>query len=740
MQKLKRWYIGAVLVLILGMGIWQGIPYISTHFASANNHAKGAATTPFTHVVIVMMENHSFDNMFGLYPGANGIKETPASNPLPSDLDHGAPNLAAAMDGGKMDEFPSRGQVQYSQSDIPLYWKYAQNYGLGDNFFTSIASSSAPNHLAMFAAQNHGLFESTAQFGCNSLQNNLIQSKDATTGNEYWSYPCYNIKSLPTLLDGAGLSWRYYSSTPIWDAPLMTQSYYNSPNNIVNPNQFFTDVSSGNLANVSWLIPPGAGKTDHPPNMWEGGQNFVNSVVNTIAQSQQNYWNNTAIFVTWDDWGGFYDHVVPPVVDNVGLGPRTPLLSISAYNKPGYISHVQGEFSSFDKFIEEDFNLGNLGQRDSLTQTGDLMDYFDFSKGPQPPLILSPLNFQKTLVVPDRTPNPAVKGGTITGALNHFIGGTNTTYTYSIVYTQKGLPTTYNVNIDGVAHAMTELGPISGGKVYQYSTSLGTGIHNFSFTFSGGSGNVTIPDNGVLMSGPEVHSFNVQHVSISPSVALPGQPVTYSVSYSTTTGKAATRSELDIDGIAHTMTTKGGDYTKGVTYTYTTSSLSIGVHYYRFVFNDGNGTGAGYFEGSDAPSITPVVLSQSSVSPASGPSSTVFTFQTTYTETSGSAPKSANVYIDGAVHAMACNSSCTYSTGAVFQYSTTLSSGNHSFYFVFSDTSTSWPDPFAPSVYAGPTVGAANAQTVPTGTIISPSHDDDPDIPMSDPNGDNSNG
>src|SRR6202035_5547810 len=109
-----------------------------------------------------------------------------------------------------------------------------QTYGLGDDFFTSDATSSAPNHLSMFAAQNSGLFESTAQFGCNSQQNTLIQSKDPATGNEYWSYPCYNIKSLPTLLDAAGLSWRYYSSTPIWDAPLMTQSYYNSPNNIAN--------------------------------------------------------------------------------------------------------------------------------------------------------------------------------------------------------------------------------------------------------------------------------------------------------------------------------------------------------------------------------------------------------------------------------------------------------------------------------------------------------------------------
>src|SRR5207302_35516 len=146
----------------------------------------------------------------------------------------------------------------------------------------------------------------------------------------------------------------------IWDPPLMVKGISKSPNNVHSLGQFAKDIGSGHMANVSWITPAG-NATDHPPGALQAGQNFVAQQVNAVMNSP--YWSSTAIFVTWDDWGGFYDHVPPPQIpgDQLGMGPRVPLLVISPYAKHGYISHEQGEFSSFVKFVESIFGLPNLG-------------------------------------------------------------------------------------------------------------------------------------------------------------------------------------------------------------------------------------------------------------------------------------------------------------------------------------------------------------------------------------------
>src|SRR5207248_263315 len=182
-----------------------------------------------------------------------------------------------------------------------------------------------------------------------------------------------NIPNLPQSLQQAGLSWRYYNTVPIWDGPSMIKSLYGSSSDVHNVNQFTNDIQTGNLANVSWVIPTGEA-TDHPPSLLQPAQNFVTQEVSAIMNSQ--YWANTAIFVTWDDWGGVYDHVAPPQIDALGLGPRVPLLVISPWAKHGYISHRLGEFSSFVKFIENIFHLPNLGHRDANTMISNLMNYF----------------------------------------------------------------------------------------------------------------------------------------------------------------------------------------------------------------------------------------------------------------------------------------------------------------------------------------------------------------------------
>src|SRR5579863_10426736 len=122
----------------------------------ASPHSRAGETSPIQHVVVIMQENHTFDNLFGTFPGVNGFKEAHAANPLSGDIDHSGPAARAAVDGGKLDGFSARGQVQYHEADIPTYWAYARRFGLSDNFFSSDVTSSTPNHIAMFAGQTGG--------------------------------------------------------------------------------------------------------------------------------------------------------------------------------------------------------------------------------------------------------------------------------------------------------------------------------------------------------------------------------------------------------------------------------------------------------------------------------------------------------------------------------------------------------------------------------------------------------
>lgn len=685
MRSVKRWSLLLIVLALVGVATLRIVP--------ALRPARAATSSPIQHVVIIMMENHTFDNYFGSFPGANGVTLPQDPNPVPSDYNHGAPATAAAIDGGKMDEFASHGFYQYKQSDIPNYWSYAQNFGLSDYFFTSYATSSTPNHLAMVAAQNANTYDTPQQRGCLSSPNTLMPSRENGVTNDFWSYPCYNVKTLPDLLTGAGLTWRYYSSVPIWDDPMMISNLSGSPNDVHNVGQFVKDVQANKMANVSWIIPTG-NNTDHPPVALQGGQNFVTQQINAVMNSP--YWNNTAIFLTWDDWGGFYDHVPPPsnLVDGMGLGPRVPLIVVSPYAKAGYISHKFGEFSSFVKYVEQNWNLPNLGQRDANPNISDLTDFFDYSQTPLSPLILNQINFSQTLLMPSplRIPNVA-------GAITPQQGSPSITFRFDIIYTRTDTPAIHNVVIDGTPYAMSAVGKYSAGTLYQYSTKLPVGSHTTSFTFSDGTGTITLPYN-VPVPAPTVNPFQVL-TSVSPTVALPGVPVTYKAKYSSPTGKAPTQTEIDIDGTPYTMQqTSGTNFKQGVLYTYTTSSLSIGVHYFRMVFSDGSSTAA--YEGFPAPSITPITLTNSSASSAS----TTFTFQTTYTDTYSNAPAVAEVYADKTAYPLTYSSG-SYSSGAVYSAAVTLSSGCKSFYFVFSDGQSQWTNPLAPATYPCPAVGSS---------------------------------
>lgn len=369
------------------------------------------------HIVFIVKENRTYDVYFGHYNkgGAHGSTMVKLSNgttvpsihlpdSTPLDICHAWKCTLSDMDFGKMDHFdtdPSctaNGKLictgQLTRADIPNYYSYADHFVLGDMFFSSITATSFPNHLYTIAGTSGGVISQSLlgnkiEVGCRAEEGTTAQQLDEY-GNLTTQYPCYDYTTLGDLLTAAGISWKSYAPGNI------AYNAYNAINHIYNDSavwnatyapdpQFLTDVQSGNLPAVSWLVTLGG--NEHPPISTCLGQNWAVQQINAIMQSK--YWTTepTAIIMTWDDFGGFYDHVKPPVEDIYGLGPRVPLLIISPYAKPGHVTHTLMEASSVLKFIEERFGLPSLGNRD-LT-ANDISDAFDFTQAPNPPLVLN---------------------------------------------------------------------------------------------------------------------------------------------------------------------------------------------------------------------------------------------------------------------------------------------------------------------------------------------------------------
>ena len=649
-----------------------------------------------------MEENHTFDNYFGTFPGVNGLTEPAAPNPAPHDIDHSGPRTRFAVDGGAMDGFDPLGQVQYKQSDVPVYWAYAQHFGLGENFYTDAASSSTPNHIAMIAAQTGTEDQTIHVHGCLSAANDVVLQTDAT-GAESFGQPCYKIPSIPAELSTAGLTWKYYGTAPVWDAPQYIDALKNSPTQ--SSTQILTDAKNNQLPNVSFVTPGEDSQSDHPPQPTQPAQNFVSSIVNAIMHSPE--WSSTAIFVTWDDFGGWYDHVPPPVVDGIGLGPRVPLLVISPWAKPGYIGNNQGEFASFDKFIEETFGLPSLGQRDSLSSTSDLMDFFDFSQTPDPKLIEAKLPYSNVLSVPNVS--SAAVGGAHASTVTPASGGPDTTFTFAVMYQNATTPTTHNVVIDG-----SNTVPLSFiktvGKLDEYegTTTLTPGAHTYQFNFSDGTSNWQLPLNNVPFSGPQVLPFDITGFKVSPGTGAQqlGQPVTFSCIYKSPAGKTPVTAQINIDNNVHALNLVKGTAATGIHYQYTTPHLTQGTHYFQLQFDDGSGLRTIQEYSVD---ITPIYLQNSSVSPTSGSTSTNFTFSTTYT---GPDPATeVDVVVDGTSHPMTLISGDP-STGALYQATLSLSSGKHDYAFYATDGTNGWSDPVTPGTYTGLTVSTKGAAVV----------------------------
>jgi phospholipase C len=327
------------------------------------------------HVVIIVKENHTFDNYFGTFPGANGqapaqaAPDPPASDPLHTH----AAWLNATAPGGQ-----GGVQMGYGRNDIPAYWAYAQQYVLCDEYFTDVASQSEPNHLFLIAADS-------------PIIDNSSRSR------RFQPMPPYKMKSLPETLESAGLEWRNYADG--------RSSYFDHIEALeghkwnVSAGQFDADVAAGTLPAVSWLYAP-EGLSEHPP--WGThphpvvgpGMTWTTERVKAVAASP--LWAKTAVFITWDDWGGWYDHVAPPNQSAWQAGPpsysgtqfrygyRVPCLVLSPFARKGVISNKYSHVSIV-KFCLRMFAVAawDAPALAAADPSGDMWECFDFQAAPR---------------------------------------------------------------------------------------------------------------------------------------------------------------------------------------------------------------------------------------------------------------------------------------------------------------------------------------------------------------------
>ncbi len=385
----------------------------STPVPKAGPLSFRAAVTPISHVVFIMQENRSFNNLFLNFPGAktqnygydtNGQKIAlkPVDLATDWDIDHFSHGFFAACDGQgklpgtncKMDGWnleqggfgapPNFAYMYVREKQIDPYWKMAKQYVLADRMFTSNLDGSFISHqYAISAFARHGVDGPTTSWGCDGGPGDTVVTltKDRTYGTPV--IVCWDIPSVAGEADTAGVSWRFYTGEingdgGLWSAYQANKSIYYGPDwssDVINPPaQFLTDVGKGHLANVTWITPTYAA-SDHPGLDAPEGPAWIASVVNAVGTSK--FWKSTAIFIMWDDWGGWFDPVKPVYKDYDGLGFRVPLIMISPYARKGYVTHVQYETSSVLRYIENNFGLTPMAASDERANdpAGDAFDY-----------------------------------------------------------------------------------------------------------------------------------------------------------------------------------------------------------------------------------------------------------------------------------------------------------------------------------------------------------------------------
>ena len=378
---------------------------------------NGDPNCPIKHVVFIIKENHSYDNLFASFPGADGTSYAMAGDQrvplgvtpdhLPFDISHSGDAASVAVNGGKMNRFyslPGAEQLghdyadtAYTESEIPDYWAYAKHFTLADHFFSTIMGPSFPNHLATIAAQSGGAIDNphgqtNDAWGCDSTGASLVRVM-TSAGNVIQKAPCFNFKTLADEASASGVSWKYYAATKgasgyIWAAFDAIRHIRYGPDwaQADVPYTHFTgDVAHGKLANITWLTTSVA-NSDHPPASMCTGENWTVEQINAIMKSK--FWDSTAIVLTWDDFGGFYDHVPPPQINNIAFGPRVPTIVISPYSRAGTVVHNTYDFSSMLLFAEDAFGLHKLPEY--APSIPSISGMFDFHQKPLAPFVLTP--------------------------------------------------------------------------------------------------------------------------------------------------------------------------------------------------------------------------------------------------------------------------------------------------------------------------------------------------------------
>jgi phospholipase C len=418
----RKQEVAAAIVVVLVIATVGPLLYIEGTASSKSS------SIPIQHIVVVVMENHAYDNLFGVYcpnigpncpDSANGI---PPGTCLPyntSDLSAGCikpypfPESSlitpspphewnatiGSIDGGKMDGFYQAEHTNltpfgyYNGSTLPVYWDMAEEYGLADNFFSSALSYSLPNHWYLLAGQAppqsintsvlaQGGFQAKHAYLNASNKTETVEDLLNNSTSTTWKYYDWALPSYQTAINGAATVYSH-SAYNFWNPLAAKYESYTQwyVNHFVSRSDFFNDTAAGQLPDVSWVIPDPS-FSDHPPANLSLGEAYVASVVDAVEASPD--WNSTAIFLTWDDYGGFYDHVAPPSLDPLGLSFRVPLIVISPYTPAGLVVHSLGYFESILHFIEWRFNLGCITHRDCNAPLP--LGFFDFQNPPRAPV------------------------------------------------------------------------------------------------------------------------------------------------------------------------------------------------------------------------------------------------------------------------------------------------------------------------------------------------------------------
>ena len=452
------------------------------------------------HVVVIMQENRSFDSYFGTFPRADGIPFSgghpavcvadPQSGKCvtpyhdPARVNHGGPHgqgaAIADINGGSMNGFIAQAQRAKGQctipddpvcttpgatdvmgyhdgGEIPNYWAYAKNFVLQDRMFEPNLSWSLPEHLFLVSEWSARCTVPAEPFSCTNALDSPVTPPDF---NKRGVVPDYAWTDLTFLLHRRGVSWGYYvfaggepdceddeavtcaavghnAKTPgIWN-PLPyfdTVRQDGQLGDVQSLNAFYTAARAGTLPSVSW-VSPNSKVSEHPTAGVAAGQAYVTSLINAVMRSPN--WPSTAIFVSWDDWGGFYDHVAPPQVDANGYGLRVPGIVISPYARSSYIDHQTLSHDAYAKFIEDDFLGGERldpatdgrpdprpNVRESSSALGDLARDFDFNQPAAPPFILpthpAPWSIPRAFRLLSATPlrqSPRLHGGNLVARL-----------------------------------------------------------------------------------------------------------------------------------------------------------------------------------------------------------------------------------------------------------------------------------------------------------------------------------